>query len=748
MACVSKCQYSDTTLYKMHNQGISGTEEYARIALLGCVTSSACGLPALLQAEHCTPVVLSVLPTTEQLALQGYDLLILELTPDLIPYLAAMRDELCRQRLPVLLALADGAANQPGTSQLRDQALLAGANDFIELPLNAVVARMRIHNLLAMKRAFKLNQAAHHTLQQQVENRTAKLDMLIDNGLMMSAERDRNKLLQHILMKGKQLLHCDAGTLYLVTEQNTLRFALRTRQDALPKLEIPLYDPVTGIANEAHVSTYTALHNTPVLIEDVYQEQRFDLSGTRAFDAATNYRTLSMLSVPMAPRNGEVIGVLQFMNVIDPDTGAVVPFSPDIVGLVVALASQAAMALDNLQLVEAQAKLMESMIRVIATAIDAKSPYTGRHCERVPELAFMLAEAACAADSGPLADFNFSTEEEWQEFRIGAWLHDCGKVTTPEYVIDKSTKLQTIHNRIHEIRMRFEVLLRDAEISRLQSLRAGASAQDADFVFARRQQALQQDFAFIAECNLGGETMDNSRVERLLQIAGQTWLRHFDDTLGLSLDEAVRHAQPAQQLPVPEQLLADKPSHIIARTDEQALNPEFGFKIDVPEHLYNYGEIYNLCVRRGTLTAEERYKINEHMVQGIIMLERMNFPKSLRRVPEYAGTHHETLDGTGYPRRLTADQLSIPARIMAIVDIFEALTAADRPYKKAKRLSEALGILHTMKINGRIDGVLFDLFLTSGIYLRYARQYLQPEQIDEVDIQAYLDAPVKTPLRA
>ena len=734
----------------MQNKGIAGMEEKPNVVVAGNATPEADSVLLLLHEKAYSATLIDIQSVPESFSWQAVDLFIIALDHHTTTFIAGLRRAYSKSDLPILLLCNPERFND--YAQIRDQAILAGANDILEIPYDDIPALARIDSLLVAKAASLLNSVDQQYLQQEVRSRTAKLDMLIENGLMMSAERDRNKLLKHLLVKGQRLLNCDAGTMYLVTDHNTLRFALRTKEDELPTHEIPLYDPVTGAANEAYVSTYTALHNEPVLIDDVYQETRFDLSGTRAFDAATNYRTLSMLTVPMAPRNGEVIGVLQFMNVIDPQTGAIVPFSPEIVGLVVALASQAAMALDNLQLVEAQAKLMESMIRVIATAIDAKSPYTGRHCERVPELAFMLAEAACETNTGSLAEFNFSTEDEWQEFRIGAWLHDCGKVTTPEYVIDKSTKLETIHNRLHEIRMRFEVLLRDADIARLQSLLEGNSIHDADAVFARRAAELQGDFAFIAECNLGSETMDASRVDRVKEIAARTWLRHFDDKLGISFDEHARYeGMPSASLPVVEPLLADKPQHIVQRPPGQVLDPDFGFQIDVPEHLYNYGEIYNLCIRRGTLTQEERYKINEHMIQGIMMLERMNFPKSLRRVPEYAGTHHETLDGTGYPRRLTADQLSIPARIMAIVDIFEALTAADRPYKKPKRLSEALSILHAMKTGGRIDADLFDLFLTSGVYMRYAQQYLQPEQIDEVDIREFLDAPadsLQSPVKA
>jgi len=409
-----------------------------------------------------------------------------------------------------------------------------------------------------------------------------------------------------------------------------------------------------------------------------------------------------------------------------------------LVGFVEALAAQAAVALENQNLIEAQKLLMDALIKLIAGAIDAKSPYTGGHCERVPELGLMLAEAATAQTSGPLASFKFQTEDEWREFRIGAWLHDCGKVTTPEYVVDKAVKLETIYNRIHEVRMRFEVLLRDARITALEAVAAGTDAVAAQEAYETRKAQLADDFSFIAECNLGGEFMAPDKVERLKRIAEETWMRHYDDRQGLSYEEAKRYTGEPEPLPALEKLLADKPHHVIARTQHAVADPKWNFKVNVPKDLYNYGEVYNLAVGRGTLTEEERFKINEHVMQSLMMLEQLPLPKNLRRVPEYAGTHHETLINTGYPRKLGKDDLSVPMRIMAIADIFEALTASDRPYKKAKTLSESIKILSFFKKDGHIDGDLFDLFLTSGVYQRYAEKYLLPEQIDNVDVTKYV----------
>lgn len=574
-----------------------------------------------------------------------------------------------------------------------------------------------------------------------------KLARLVENGLMLARERDRDKMLRHILNSGREIANCAAGTLYLKTERNTLAFALRTNDDDLLDFEVPLCEPTSGEPANGYVSSYVAMHNRTVVIDDVYSETRFDLSGTKRFSEASGFRTVSMLTVPLSPGDGEVIGVLQLMNALDPESGEIIPFAAELVSFVEALAAQSAVALENHNLLAAQKKLMDSIIQMVAGAIDAKSAYTGGHCARVPELAVMLAEEACRVDEGPLAGFSFASEDEWREFRIGAWLHDCGKVTTPEYVVDKATKLETIYNRIHEIRTRFEVLLRDAEIDRLAAIAAGQAAADADTAFAARRQRLFEDFTFVAECNIGGEFMAPEDVDRLQRIGAQTWLRHFDDRLGLAHEELRRReAAGGDELPARERLLADKPWHVVPRPAETLPAPEFGFRMTMPEHLYDFGELHNLAIARGTLTDEERYKINEHIVQTIVMLDKLPFPKHLRRVPEYAATHHETLAGNGYPRRLGAAELSIPARIMAIADIFEALTASDRPYKKAKGLSEAVRILSFFKKDGHIDGDLFDLFLASGVYRRYGERYLRPEQLDAVDIARYLTPrPAETP---
>lgn len=573
-----------------------------------------------------------------------------------------------------------------------------------------------------------------------------KLNRLVELGIAMSAERDTDKVMEMVLMGAKELSNADGGTLYKI-EDGALKFkivhstSLEIHMGGVTGVE-PDLRPVAlfneaGEENHHNVVSHTVHRGMSVNIEDAYNNDLFDFSGTKVFDEMNGYRSKSFLTVPLKPRGGDAIGALQIINAQD-ESGNIIPFSDEIQSFVEALSAQAATILYNHDLLDAQERLMDSMIQLIAGAIDAKSPYTGGHCARVPELAIMLAREACKKQDGIYADFNFETEEQWREFSIGAWLHDCGKVITPEYVVDKATKLETIYNRIHEIRTRFEVLLRDAEIEYYKERASGEDINVAQGRFDKRKVKLIDDFAFVAECNIGGEFMSDDKLERLKSIAEETWVRHFDIQLGLSHEEAQRF-QNVAAAPAVERLLEDKAYHIIPRlSDVTAQYEHLNFKVPVPQDLYNRGELYNLSIGRGTLTPEEHFKIKEHIMQTIAMLEALPFPAHLQRVPEYAGTHHETMIGTGYPRKLESSELSIPSRIMAVADIFEALTASDRPYKKAKTLSESIKILSFFKKDQHIDGDIFDLFLTSGVYKNYAEKFLLPEQIDHVDISQYL----------
>jgi len=590
---------------------------------------------------------------------------------------------------------------------------------------------------------------------------------LVEIGIALSAERNHHRLLENILLEAKALCNADGGTLYLCghmverdgeavfeaeADGKFLKFEIMrtdsldiakggTTGEEIPFPPISVYDTETGEPNHKNVASHVAVTGETVNIPDVYEATAFDFTGPRKFDESTGYRSKSFLNVPLKNHSGEIIGVLQLLNAKDAG-GESIPFSDKIVPIIEALSSQAAVAVDNQMLVDAQARLMDSFIKLIAGAIDAKSPYTGGHCARVPELAEMLAIAAVDADHGELRDFTLD-EGGFRELHLASWLHDCGKVVTPEYVVDKSTKLETIHDRIHEVRMRFEVKKRDLEIEYWKQVANGGDPDALKNTLNAQLAQVNDDFAFVAQCNVGGEFMAEEKIARLQGIAQGTWVRTLDDRLGVSQDELRRkQVEPASTLPVQEPLLSDKPEHVYPRdgTFEAPNSEQFGFKMDVPESLFDRGEVYNLSIARGTLTNEDRYIIQNHVIQTIVMLGQLPFPKHLRNVPEYAGAHHETLIGTGYPRKLTKDEMSVPARIMALADVFEALTAADRPYKMPKTLSESIKILSFMVKDQHIDPDLFRLLLESGIYKDYAERFLRPEQLDEVDLSLYLDA--------
>jgi len=520
-----------------------------------------------------------------------------------------------------------------------------------------------------------------------------RLKKLIDLGIALSAERDHNRLIERILLESKDLYDADGGTLYLLRD-NALHFEIM-RNDTMniamggttgvdiPFPPLPLHD-AAGEPNHKNVATHVALTKEVVNIADAYEVERFDFSGAKKFDETNDYRSKSFLTMPMTNYEGDVLGVLQLINARE--NGEVVAFGRNRQTLIEALASQAAVANDNQMLIAAQRELLESFIKLIATAIDAKSPYTGGHCQRVPVLTEMLAEAAIAQTDGPFSDFHLD-EEEMYELSIAAWLHDCGKVTTPEYVVDKSTKLETIYDRIETVKTRFEVIKRDAELDYLRALQAADADADAlRSAWEARVAELEDHLTFIETANIGGEFMSDDHIARVEEIAAIRWSNN-----------------------------------------------------GVDEPLFSEEEVYNLSIQRGTLTGEEREVINNHIVMTVEMLEQLPFPKHLTKVPEYAGGHHEKLDGTGYPKGLKDDEMSLPAKMMAIADIFEALTASDRPYKKAKTLSESLKIMGFMVKDSHIDGELFRLFLEQGLPKKYAEEHLLPDQLDDYDPADYLN---------
>jgi HD-GYP domain-containing protein (c-di-GMP phosphodiesterase class II) len=523
----------------------------------------------------------------------------------------------------------------------------------------------------------------------------SKLEYLNAIGIALSQERDINTLLETILIAAKNLTHADAGTLYRlvggklqfeIVRTDSLSIAMGgTSGNAVPFYPIPLHDK-DGKPNYTMIAAYAALTHKTVNVADAYTEEGFDFSGTRNFDKRTGYRSTSFLTVPMKDHEGDIIGVLQLLNATDPESGRVVEFGEEDQRLAESLASQAAIALTNRLLIQQLEVLFESLIELINTAIDDKSPYTGGHCKRVPVLTMMLAEAASEVARGPLADFRM-TDKDRYELKIAGLLHDCGKITTPVHVVDKATKLQTIFDRIELVVTRFEALKREAEIemlrAKLQALEAHdeASARRAEEAFAAKIRQYDDDREFLRGTNIGSERMRPEDQARVSQIARYTWRNEHGDA-----------------------------ERFLTRDEEDNLN-----------------------IAYGTLNTTEREVINHHIVATIKMLEALPWPRHLLNVPEYAGGHHERMDGKGYPKGLTREQMSIQARVMGIADIFEALTARDRPYKPGKTLSESLAILGRFKQNGHIDPDLFDVFVRDKVYLRYAREFLDPEQIDAVD---------------
>lgn len=536
-----------------------------------------------------------------------------------------------------------------------------------------------------------------------VESLFLRLEQLNDIGSALSQEKNLEGLLEKILIAAKTITRADGGSLYLRTEDERLRFAI-VRTDSLgiamggtTGSEVPFY-PIhlnnkDGEPNYQMVVAYAAVTGKTVNIADAYSEAGFDFSGTRNFDKKTGYRSKSFLTVPMKNHEGEIIGVLQLINRLMPESNEIAPFSEADQRLAESLSSQAAIAITNRQLIDQLERLFESFINLINTAIDDKSPYTGGHCQRVPELTMMLAEAVNESRSGPLADFRM-LEKDRYELKIAGMLHDCGKITTPVHVVDKSTKLETIFDRISMIDTRFEVVKRDAHIAALEAkLKLMSDGGLDDVTRKERFHQIEQEYRdkvrmcdddreFLRHSNVGGEAMSAEAQARVRSIgSGYHWTDPSGNTANFLSDN----------------------------------------------------EVENLSIARGTLTGEEREIINHHIVATIKMLEALPWPKHLRNVPEYAGGHHERMDGKGYPRGLTRDQMSVQARVMGIADIFEALTARDRPYKSGKTLSESLAILGNFRKGGHIDPDLFDVFIRQKVYLRYAEKFLDAAQIDEVD---------------
>jgi HD-GYP domain-containing protein (c-di-GMP phosphodiesterase class II)/HAMP domain-containing protein len=554
-----------------------------------------------------------------------------------------------------------------------------------------------------------------------MESMKQTISHFLDLSAALSSTHKLSNLLEQVLAETAGALHASGGSIYLNDDTGKkCEVAVSHGQGSeLPRCVYLTHPEADAAGNE---NAFGALCREAIR------------TGETQVSDGPDDRQMSIV-IPLFNRAHESVGLIALSA-----AGSAASLNKKAIGFVEALSGTAAISIEAQRSLEARKALLQALIQLIAAAIDAKSPYTGGHCQRVPVLAKMLARAACDAEDGAFRDFSLS-DDEWEALHLGAWLHDCGKVTTPEHVVDKATKLQLLYDRLHEVRMRFEVLKRDAEIIYWKGVAEGGDPSRLAVERDATLRALDDDFTFIAQCNLGGESMPAEHLERIRRIGERVWIRTLDDRIGISIEEWKRKSRtPVPTLPVAEPLLADCDHHLVERLPQDNMPPDnpWGFKLKVPQYKYNHGELYNLSLGRGTLSEEERYQIGDHVVQTYIMLTKLPLPKPLRAVPDIAASHHEKLDGSGYPRRLREEQMSVQARMIAIADIFEALTAADRPYKGGKALSETLAIMARMRNERHIDAELFELFLRSGVYRDYARQYLKPEQVDVDDIERFV----------
>ena len=583
-------------------------------------------------------------------------------------------------------------------------------------------------------RAFKFDErgqvrsfiAEIDALGQTMGTMKATIRRFLEMGAALAGERDFDRLLKLLLAETADIAGARGAAIYLSEPDGRLRCALAQWDGAISeRTPADLDAERSGGHPVVKAVGGKALAYAPSAAELAEWYPNLPRDGAPM-----------LLAVGLRNRQGVAIGAIALFQ----EGGALRDMQEqDALVFIEALAGTAASAIETQRLLLEQKRLFEALIELIAGAIDRKSPYTGGHCQRVPLLAKLIAKAAEDAAEGPFAEFAL-TETQWEELHIASWLHDCGKVTSPEFVVDKATKLETIYDRLHEIRMRFEVVRREAEVACWKAIAEGKDRDAALRELSAFAEVLADEFAFLASCNTGDDFMTPDKLERLKQIAQRGWTRTFDDRIGLSHEELRRKARtPAAALPALETLLADRPEDIIERPagDKLTHDNRWGFKAEMPENLYNRGELYNLSIRGGTLTAEERYKINEHVIESIRMLSVLPWPTHLSAVVEFAGGHHEKMDGTGYPRRLSGAEMSVPSRIMAIADIFEALTATDRPYKRNKTLSQSLAIMAGMRDSGHIDPDLFELFLSTGVYREFADACMRPDQIDDVDTAKY-----------
>lgn len=489
-----------------------------------------------------------------------------------------------------------------------------------------------------------------------------QVDDILNIGIALSAEKDKNRLLEMIVSEARRITNADGGTLYLC-ENNCLAFKIMQTESTNTymggrgeKINIP---PVA--LRMENVSAYAALTHKSVNVPNVYQAEEFDFSGPKKFDEATGYRTLSMLVIPLENHEDEVIGVLQLINARD-ENKELIPFAPHYENVISSLASQAAIAVTNMQLIADIENLFNSFVQVMATAIDSRTPYNANHTRRVALLAGELARAINQESEGKWEDVSFN-EDQIAQLVMAGWLHDIGKIATPLEVMNKSTRIE---RQIELVMQRFDYIyssLKDEFLEKKLALLSSSvpdkeeRSAELELWWENERNYLEETRQFIIKVDNPSTFVNQEIVERLKEIASRT----YQDCSG---------------------------------EEHNWLTAE---------------ELQCLSVSKGTLTEGERKVMEDHVVVTGRMLEKIPFTRKLKDVPYFAAIHHEHLDGKGYPQGLAGEQIPLEGRILALVDVFDALTASDRPYKKAMPLEQALKILGFMVKDGELDGELLKI---------------------------------------
>jgi HD-GYP domain-containing protein (c-di-GMP phosphodiesterase class II) len=509
----------------------------------------------------------------------------------------------------------------------------------------------------------------------EAERTRMELSELNAIGVRLSAERDPVALLGLILARAREITHSDAGSVYLVEEPEQGEARLRFKLTQNDFVSVPFTEFTIPISDES-VAGHVAKSGEIIHLEDAYAPPPgAPFKINRAFDQQAGYRTKSMLVVPMQTPRGETIGVLQLINCkrvasrrfpsVDAIERETIPYPERFIQFAASLASQAAVALQNSRLLENIQALFEGFVRASVTAIESRDPTTSGHSFRVADLTVGLAEAADRADRGPFRALRFSTEQ-MREIRYASLLHDFGKVGVREEVLIKAKKLYPA--QLDFIRQRLELIKRGVQ------LRYGAKKLDA-LLREERGRALEQ-------------------------------MAESDAELATALGELDEHLKAIVAANEPTVMAED----VASRIQHLALT-RFLDHLGEPQAVITPEEAQILAIPRGSLTPEEFKQIQSHVVHTYQFLIQIPWTKELRHVPDIARSHHEKLNGSGYPNRIGAADIPVQSKMMTIADIFDALTASDRPYKAAVPVDRALDILGFERKAGAVDGDLLDLFI-------------------------------------